>query len=348
MWYCVKCGKPTPREKLIRGYCPDCFIKYVDLFKQIPEVKLTTCPSCGSWLIRGEWYPALSIPEVLEQVLTRELGKNLIDGAKLINLYIESWEQVDASTIKALVELEISIDDKPLRLEKSIIAKIVHQKCPRCIARKTGKFTHLVQIRFTTKNYSRRVLEQVVSTALNAVSEDSIVDIKELVEGVDLELDEATDAKRVLEALVKKYSAKITSSFRPTRFDASSGKWIGVVTYVARIPVFSEEEVVVYKGRVGIVKSIDQKTLLVLNPETGSIEEVDVDMYWRGELKQPVRVEREEFIVKEVIGDKIVIENPATSEVRVIKQSKLLEGLKPGCKVILIRADNIESIMPVK
>lgn len=68
----------------------------------------------------------------------------------------------------------------------------------------------------------------MVSAALNALSRDSIVDIKELVEGVNLELDEATDAKRVLEALVKKYSAKTTSSFRPTRFDPSSGAVSGL------------------------------------------------------------------------------------------------------------------------
>lgn len=348
MWYCIKCGKPTPKEKLIRGYCPDCFVKYNDVFKKPLEVKVTICPICNSWQYRGEWSPPLSIPEIIEYILVHEASKSLIEGAELKSLYLDDWSQLDPSIVNVRAVLEVSVDGKPVSITREFTAKITYHKCPRCLARSIGKYSHLVQIRFTSRDFTRELVRDVVKTATSGINPDLIININELPEGVDIELDNPTIARRIIEVLTRKYSARITSSFKPTRYDSSSGKWLGVVTYVARIPVFKEEDIVLYKGKLGVVKLVDKNKLLIMNLETNTLEEVDLGLYWKNQLKHPTRIEKEEYIVREVVDNKILVENPSTGEKRVLKPSRLTNNLKPGDRIILIRADDIESFVPIE
>jgi len=346
LWFCIKCGKPARKEELIRGYCIDCFRKYVNVLKDIQELKITVCPVCGSWFYRGEWWPPASEPEVLESLVTSEAGKNLIEGAKLVEAYIGDWKYIDSSTLKTTAELEINVDDKTLTVTREFTVRITYQKCPKCIARAVGKHSYLVQIRFTRRDYSQDYPRDILHTVLRGIQRDSIIDVKELPEGIDIELDDGTTARRIVEVLSKKYSAKINTSFRATRFDPSRGKWIGVTTYVARIPVFRENDITIYRNSLGIVKMVDRNKLMILHLDSGELEEVDIKMYWDNKLKHPVRIEKEEFTVKEVKDDNIVLENSYTGEKRTIKTRNWLRNLKPGDHVTLIKADDIETIVP--
>ncbi|MEM0031755.1 MAG: 60S ribosomal export protein NMD3 [Desulfurococcaceae archaeon] len=346
MWFCIKCGKPVKKEELIRGYCLDCFRKNINIFKNIPELKITICPICGSWLYRGDWWPPASEPEILEALINHEVQNNIIEGAKLLETYVNDWKYIDSRTISASAELEVNIDEKPLAYTREFTAKINYQKCPRCTARAVGKHSYLVQIRFTSRNYPPNLSHEVLGMVLSGVQRDSIVNIKELPEGIDIELDDGTTARRIIEVLSKKYSAKINTSFRSTRFDPSRGKWIGVTTYVARIPVFRENDIVIYKNTVGVVKLVDKNKLMIMHLDTGLLEEVDVKMYWVNKLKHPTRVEKEEFIVKEIKNDNLIVESMSTGETRVLKARKLLKNLKQNDHVILIKVDDIETIVP--
>lgn len=337
-----------PRSELIRGYCPDCFVKHVNIFRKILEYKLVKCPFCASWYHKGEWYPPTPDINAIEHVIKDELGKNLIDGVKLEDIEVDSYEYVDQSNIKVKINLVVLVDEKPISLSREHSIKIEHIKCPRCVSRAIGKYTHLVQVRFTSRNYPRVIIHDILSLLSLNIQRESIVDIKELEEGIDIELDDATTARKIIDILTKNYSAKITSSFRPTRFDPSQGKWIGVSTYVARIPVFNEGEVIVYKNKIGIVRAIDRGKLIIEIPEQGELKEIDIKSYWKNELKQPLRVEQEVLYVKDIHGSQLVLENPATKETIFIKAGDKLKNLKTGDQLILIKADNIETIVPRK
>lgn len=346
MWYCIKCGKSLPKEELIRGYCPECFLKTVNVFREEPSFKLVICPSCNSWLYRGDWHPPASTAEMIELTLVRELGRYLVDGVESRSLSVVEWSH-EGSLIESTVELELGVDEKALRVARRFTIKVFYRKCPRCIARSAGKYTHLVQIRFTTKQVSKNLVSEIISKVTANVSSESIVEIKELEEGVDIELDNATDARKILELLTRYYSAKISSSFKPTRYDASSGKWLGVVTYVARIPIFREGDIVIYQGKVGIVKNVSSNKILLEVPDLGKTLEVDTRLYWKGAVKHPVRVEKEQYIVKATYDGKALIENTSTGEQRLVKLTKY-RGLKPGEKLLLIRADSIETVVRVQ
>lgn len=283
---------------------------------------------------------------MLEVLIGDEVQSSLIDGARLLEVRVSGWEYIDPRAMKIAAELEISIDEKPLTLTQEFTARIIHQKCPRCIARAVGKHSYLVQIRFTSKDHPRDLPRDVLQVVLSGVQRDSIVNIRELPEGIDVELDDGTVARRIIEVLSKKYSAKINTSFRSTRFDSARGKWIGVTTYVARIPVFRENDLVVYRNNICIVKLVDRNKLMIMHLDTGELEEADAAMYWANKLRHPIRVEKEEFTVRELRGDNLVLESTSTGEIRVVKARKSLRNLKQNDHVILIKADDIETIVP--
>lgn len=346
MWFCVRCGKKLDKAELIRGYCLNCFVKHVDLFKDQPVFKLVKCPVCNSWNLRGEWLPPITVEEAVENIVSYEAPKHLINGSTLESVELREIKYLDNSTIEATIDFNILVDDKPVSIERNILVKVSYSKCPRCIARSVGKHTHLVQVRFTTRNPPRTLIQKILSIISSTIQGDSIVDIKELSEGLDIELDDPTATRKLIEALSKNFSSRIDTSFKPTRYDPSQGKWIGVTTYVARIPVFHEDDIVIYRDRVGIVRAIDQGKIWLELPETGEIREVDLSLYWKKELRHPVRVESETLVVRELRGDHVVLESVATGETRIIRAKERLKQLKPGDQVILLRADNIETIAP--
>ncbi|MEM4717161.1 MAG: NMD3-related protein [Desulfurococcaceae archaeon] len=348
MWFCIRCGKEMPRSELIRGYCPDCFIKYVNVFKKTPDYKLVKCPVCSSWYHKGEWYPLTLDIDAVEHVIRSELVKYLIDGVKLEDMEIDSYNYIDQSNIKVRIKLALVVDEKPVSLSQEYSVRVEYNKCPKCVSRTIGKYTHLVQVRFTSRNYPRAIINDILSLLSLNIHRESIVDIKELEEGVDIELDDATTTRKIIESLSKNYSAKITSSFKPTRFDPSQGKWIGVTTYVARIPVFNEDEVVIYRNKLGIVRAIDRDKLIIEIPELGELKEIDIKSYWKNELKQPLRVEQEVLYVRDIHDTQLIIENPATKETITLRAIDRLKNLKIGDQIILIKADNIETIVPRK
>lgn len=346
MWFCIRCGRKLDKSELIRGYCVDCFTRYVELFRDQPSLKLIKCPICGYLNHKGEWIPPLPDEEAIVNIVSHEIPRYLIEGSVLESVDLEEIKYLDSSTIETTIKLNLVVDDKPLSTRRRVVVKVSYTKCPRCIARSVGKHTHLVQVRFTTRSPPKALIRSVLSAINRAVQGDSIVDLKELPEGIDIELDDPTATRKLVETLSKNFSSKIDTSFKPTRYDPSQGKWIGVSTYVARIPVFQVDDIVIYRDRIGIVRAVDQGKIWLELPDTGELREVDMGLYWRKELRYPVRVESETLVVKEVRGDQIVLESISTGDTRVIRARYRLKRLKPGDQVILLRADNIETIAP--
>lgn len=345
MWFCIKCGREMSRGELIKGYCIDCFRKHVDVFTSTPLIDLTICPNCGSWFHSGEWHPPHTEPEILELIAPRELRRYVIDGVEVRSIRVLSWERTERSLLKFNVELELDVEGKQIPSRNTLEVKISYKTCPRCISRSTGKYNYLIQVRFASRDPPREVIDEVLDTITHHISVKSTIVIREIHEGIDIELDENTVVKKILEILRRRYSAKITTSFQATKFDPRRGKWIGITTYVTRIPVFRERDLVIYRGKIGVVKSIDQGKLIVWFPDNDIYEEVDIRDYWKGLLKIPMRIETEILVVKQIGEESIVLEN-VNKEIKLIKAKNWLKTLKTGEQVILIKVDNVETIIP--
>jgi nonsense-mediated mRNA decay protein 3 len=331
------------KEELIRGMCPECFVKYTRIFKSDPQIEVVTCPKCGSWLIRGEWHPHLDIDEVLELVLMSELKKYLESGVDLTSALIISHEAESPNKLILTTLLELVVDNKKVTYNAKVKANIRYRTCPACIARSSGKYKYTIQIRFT-KDFQRKLLEEVRNAILTE-AEGRVLNVKEVREGLDVELDDAATARKLLDVLARYYSAKITSSFKQTGYDPHRGKPVGSVVYSARIPVFLENDIVIYRGRIALVKAVNRGRVVLWIPDLDKYESAEVKNYWSGVLKYPKRVEYEEYVVDSVAGERLVLKSPSSGATRVVK-SLACKSLKPGDRVQLIVADNsVESVI---
>lgn len=341
MRFCIKCGKVVSSSELVRGMCVDCFRKYSSIFKQKPMVKVVICSKCGSWLSKGEWNPSLPEEGVFQAVLEGLLSRYLIEGAELVNVSITEYSQLDPTRCHVKAILELKVDEKHLSIDDVFEVRIARRTCPSCIAKLAGKYKYLVQVRFTSDETPKKLLDFIKQDLLSIVKE-GVVNIKEVREGVDIEVEDAVIARKILETLVKHYGAKVSSSFKQTSYDSRKSKPTGILTYSARIPVLSENDIVIYRNKIAIVKSAERNKVVIWLPDSDRYESVDIRSYWSGHLRYPTRVEHEEFYIEQVNDNAIVIKNPATGTTRRVRRSVLVHpaDLKPGDKLLLIRVDN--------
>lgn len=344
MRFCVRCGRALPKEELIRGYCRDCFKQQVQILSGVPEVKLVVCPRCGSWLHKGDWNPPSTEVEALETALSSEVRKHIIDGAELIAARVVGIEH-NNNALKLEAELDIAIEGKVLTFSYTLQARREYKVCARCSAKAAGRYSYLIQVRFAG-DAPESVINEVRSEVLE-VAGDAIVDVKVTRGGIDVELDDSAAARRVVETIAKRRAARVSSSFKSTKFNARSGKWLGITTYSIRIPVFRRGEVTIYRNRVCFVVGTQQgRRIVVWLPDTNTYEIVDADSYWSEELKRPVRVEFEDLLVERVENSTVVVREANTGATRSIKLGGRSIALKGGERVLLVRADNLETLVP--
>jgi len=345
MRFCVRCGREFPREQLIRGYCIDCFKKYIGVFEHKPVLKLTICPKCYSWLFRGDWRVPTSLEDMIKAIGALEISKYIRSELQLIDLEVLDITQkkLDFNTH---LKIYLKAETTTFNVIEEVQGSVEYRTCPRCIARSSGTYTHLIQIRFTKKNPPPHFIEGVEKYLQKLISPNDLVNVKYCEGGIDIELDDAAIAKRIVQALSHEFSAKIITSFKAVRFDHRRGAWRGIVTYSLRIPVLERGDLIIYRGSLCIIKDLRGNRLVLLNLSNNVYEEVHMTAYWNGDLKYPSRIEVERYIVKNVEGDKIIIISETSKNELVIKRKHDLLRIKPGNSVLLIKADNIEYIVP--
>ena len=344
MRFCVKCGRELPRDQLIQGYCVDCFIKHVGLFERKPTLEITICPKCYSWLFRGKWLAPTSIDEIVKSVGLNELSKIIRRGLQLVDLDVISTSQ-DTDEFRVKLRLHVKTETTTFTTLLEVPGRVVHRVCPNCIFKGSGKYTHLVQIRFTRRSPPRSLVEDLERLLEKLPLQDGVVSVKYAESGIDIELDDATIARKIVQAVVRGYSAKSTTSFKATRFDHNRGVWRGVLTYSLRIPVFDKGDVVIYRNNLYIVEDLKKNRITLFNPSSSVREEIPLSSYWTGELKTPTRVEIERYIVRELREHEVVAVNENTRSQLVFKRARITPRIKVGDTVLLIKADDIEAII---
>jgi len=340
----VRCGREFKQEQLIQGYCVECFKEYIGVFEYKPALKIVICPKCLSWLFRGEWLTPGDLEEIVKTTSLSELNKCIRSSLQLNDLSVLGINQ-ERDKIRVKLKLSLKTETVTFTTVEEVTGNVKYRVCPRCIAKSSGKYTHLIQIRFTRKNPPSYVLEDLEKLLQKLLLQSGVINVKYYESGIDLELDDATIARRIVQSITREFSAKSTTSFKATKFDYKKGSWRGVLTYSLRIPIFERGEVVIYKETLHIVEDLKKNKVVLFNPNSGTREEVSLSSYWTGELKSPSRVEVEHYIVKDIRGDKIIAVSENSKSELVIKKKQSTPQVKIGDTILLIKANNIESIV---
>jgi NMD protein affecting ribosome stability and mRNA decay len=282
--------------------------------------------------------------DVVRTIGFSELSKSVRSVLELVDLDVIDIEQED-SNLKATLRLHLRTETAVFTTVEEVYGAIKYKACPRCVARSAGKYTHLVQIRFTKKSPPPRIVEELKDLLQRLLPQSSVVDVKYSESGLDLELDDATIAKRVVQAITREYSAKLITTFKATRFNHRKGAWQGVVTYSLRIPVLEKGELVIYRKSLYVVEDVKRNRVVLYNLSSSTREEASLSAYWIGELKCPSRVEVERYVVKSVENGRIIAVSESTKSELIIRRKHNTPQLGVGSTVFLIKADNIETIV---
>ena len=212
MKFCFLCGKRT--EKLVKGYCEECYKKKFQLIKVPEEINITICARCKQIKETYKW------TEV-------EIDKVLRDSIKVIGrdvrIRIEVNEEDAKIHAKGILEGSRSLKEEVHEVK----LKIRKVTCPTC-SRKAGKYYEsTVQIRGKLTNDDMDAVDDVV------LERGGFYRIKEVKGGYDFFVSDKSLAKKIVEVFKNRHKVEIKKSFKLlTRRD---GKDINRDTILLRI-----------------------------------------------------------------------------------------------------------------
>ena len=212
MKFCFICGKRT--EKLIKGYCEECYKKNFQLIETPKEFDITLCSRCRQVKERDKW-------------IETEIDKILRDKIKVIGRDVKIRTEIkdDLAKIHARGFLKSSKSSKEEVHEVKL--KIRKVTCPTC-SRKAGKYYEsIVQIRGILTNDDIDAIDDVV------LKKGGFYRIEEVEGGYDLYVSNKSLAKKIVEVFKNRYKVEIKKSFR--LFTKKEGKDIYRDTILLRI-----------------------------------------------------------------------------------------------------------------
>ncbi len=339
--YCIRCGRRVEEnEPLINGLCPECYVKYHGVFATTPLLRITICPSCGSWYHRGEWNTPLPLEEVIRKILLRESHKlfnrevSLVDAEIISGIY-----KVNEAQHGARIRLHLLLGESyPITLEKEIKLVIEHKLCPRCLSIAGKSHKALVQVR-STRGYLSDEEKDLVMKALSEPGiVEEVVEVKEDKHGLDIKMLSSVAARRLTTIISRETGAKITESFKPTRYQPDKGSWTGITTLSVRLPDIRKGDLVEADGEPGVVRHVDKHGFEVEKLENGEKERYKYDDYWRGRVKKPgYMVYEKEYEVIAVDKSTIYLLHEETGEIKEYPKTSGLRNVKVGDHVKRIR-----------
>ena len=211
MKFCFVCGKNT--EKLVDGYCEDCYNKKFKLISAPKSITVKTCSKCGRISHANAWREM-------------EIGDLLRDKIKIHgkNVNIRITKTDDGFSVKAKGFLEGSRKEKTeicdIRIKSN---KVV---CLDCSRRLGDYYEAILQIRGNVDKAMEFIMDQLDA-------QKSIYKIEKAGGGIDIYLDDSHIASTISKNLKHKFRAKVKRSFK--LYTRKQGKDIYRSTIVVRI-----------------------------------------------------------------------------------------------------------------
>jgi len=188
MKFCFVCGKKT--ERLIDGYCEDCYSKSSSLVEIPKNLFITQCRRCGKIKQSGLWL-AIGREDFIKNNI-KVLGKNV----KII---------VDKD--KIIVKGTLSHSKKPKEEIHEI--KLLTKKglCLECTKELSGYYESIIQLRGEYYNEALVFIEKQIKTK-------TFFRIEAIKQGINLYIGNKDIANQIVEDLKRRYKLEIKKSFK--------------------------------------------------------------------------------------------------------------------------------------
>jgi nonsense-mediated mRNA decay protein 3 len=291
--FCVRCGAEEREDfPIIDGLCPKCFIKERKIVDLPSKIEVTICPSCGSTLLKGKWvYISDSIEETVETVINDVFIKraNTYPGFEKVSIRVKELRETTARLI-----ITGFYKGAPVSQEVLINVLIKRRLCPRCMKIKSGHFEAELQIR-TMAPLRGRWSKRFVSDVQNMKRlQESVVDVKEVKNGVDVKVLDQKTAMKLANYLKKVFGAKVVTTWKDAGY--KSGRKHSKLTISIRLPGLIEGDVINLGNRLAIVTAFYGSKMIVRFLDTGEEATVSLQKAWSEGLRY---LTKKEYTFKE-------------------------------------------------
>jgi NMD protein affecting ribosome stability and mRNA decay len=188
MKFCFVCGKKN--EKLIEGYCEDCYNQKFKLVKVPESIDMEQCSKCNRIKHLTSWQD-MSVEDVVKSKI-KTLGKDItikIEGKKII--------------VKGTLENS----KKSKEEEHEVRLNIRKFACPECCRRLGGYYETLIQLR-------GEVTSDILDLIDKKIMQSSFYKTDKVTGGYNLYVGDKTTANQVADFIDKKYRFKIRRSYK--------------------------------------------------------------------------------------------------------------------------------------
>ena len=210
MKFCFVCGKNT--EKLIEGYCEECYNKKFRLLIVPKEITVKVCSKCNRIKYGNVWRD-IEVEEILKDKI-KILGKN-------VDLKIRREDNIIHIDARGFLKNS----KKPKEEKYDIRLKTNKVVCTDCSRRFGDYYEAILQLRGDT--------DGAIEFLTDNLSGESIYKIERVKNGIDVYLVDSHTANNVSKQLRKRFNAKTKKSFKlVTR---KQGKDIYRSVFVVRI-----------------------------------------------------------------------------------------------------------------
>jgi len=188
MKFCFICGKKT--EKLIEGYCEDCYNKSFNLIEVPEKIEIFQCKKCDK-LRQKNAFADTKVEDLIKSKI-KILGKSV---------------KIKINENKIFAKGFLKNSKKAKEETHEINIKIIKTICPECSKRFGGYYESIIQLR-------GNVFEEILDFIDIQINKRTFYRIETVKEGFNLYIGNKNIANQVAENLNKKYKFKIKKSFK--------------------------------------------------------------------------------------------------------------------------------------
>lgn len=219
--FCAACGRES--EVLIKGLCPECFTSRVGGVREAPaRFRVVACRFCGRVKRGTRWVEAGSFPAAVG-VAVGMLAERLKPVEPLEALSLEGWEPLSEPDWRTRVLIRLALHYRGARIPYTLETHIELEPgiCPLCEVRQSGEYDTVVQVRGVK---GREALETVEEALERASVWNSLIEVIEVKDGVDVYFTHRGAARRFIKALTRSRRVRVGTAIHEIVGTDGSGR----------------------------------------------------------------------------------------------------------------------------
>lgn len=221
--YCARCGRSVDERYVLSGLCIDCFLELNRLLCVPERLSFDYCRACGSVRLGYRWVEAGGLEEAFLTYLRGFMDRRVRACSSVVEEYwVEEIVALTKPSWRSVFRVRFG-----LRLRG--VSGVAHQDyiveayasptlCPLCKRARAGDYDVVVRLRGASPEKIASVLAPLLESDARLVN--SILDVEEHRQGVDVFLLDKSAHSRIIRELRKRYQVNVKKAAEDVGVDS--------------------------------------------------------------------------------------------------------------------------------